>query len=516
MRALTHGRRWALVAGATLMVVASSNALASQNVALQAKTYPPNTQHAEVGATTLNVMTFNIWLGGGLVDFSKVVEAIQKADADVVGLQEAAGHTQELADRLGWYAEPRLHVISRFPIISPPQAQGSYVYLQIAPGQVVAMANVHLPSDPYGPELVRDGSTLAEVLANEQDTRVSALDPLLPVWKKVIDSGMPLFVTGDFNSPSHLDWTPATVGALPQMKYPVAWPAGLAVEGIGMVDTFRAAHPDPVVDPGRTWTYGYPYPRIRPDEVVDRIDFVYASTGSTVTKSRVVGQPGTPDVDVAVDPYPSDHRSVVSTVVVTPAEPPLFVSVEQVRVERGDPFGVRYHAPKGEDTDRLVVVRAGRSAAHGAGIMWLPPMEASYYGQVLFGSGNLSPGAYDVVLLTTHDREVSRSRFWVVAAGERPSVAVAASITAGKPIRLTWKAAPAQRFDWVAIYKAGELDLYNAYLAYAYTGSTVDGHYTFGKADLGKKMLPPGRYVAMLASDDHYIALATMTFTVTR
>ena len=41
-----------------------------------------------------------------------------------------------------------------------------------------------------------------------------ALDPLLPVWKKVIDSGMPLFVTGDFNSPSHLDWTPATVGAL--------------------------------------------------------------------------------------------------------------------------------------------------------------------------------------------------------------------------------------------------------------------------------------------------------------
>ena len=29
-------------------------------------------------------------------------------------------------------------------------------------------------------------------------------------------------------------------------------------------------------------------------------------------------------------------------------------------------------------------------------------------------------------------------------------------------------------------------------------------------------MLPPGRYVAMLASDDHYIALATMTFTVTR
>ena len=86
----------------------------------------------------------------------------------------------------------------------------------------------------------------------------------------------------------------------------------------------------------------------------------------------------------------------------------------------------------------------------------------------------------------------------------------------GKPITLTWTASPAQRFDWVAIYPAGELDLYNAYLAFAYTGSAVDGSYTFGKADLGKAMLPPGDYIAMLASDDHYIPLATQRFTVTK
>ena len=408
-----------LSCGRALMVVASSNALGEPEHGPAGEDVPAeHPARRGLGATSLNVMTFNIWLGGGLVDFSKVVEAIQKSDADAVGLQEAAGHTQEIADRLGWYAEPRLHVISRFPIISPPQARAPTSTCRSPPGRSWRWPTSTCRRTRTGRELVRDGSTLAEVLANEQDTRMSALDPLLPVWKKVIDSGMPLFVTGDFNSPSHLDWTPATVGALPQMKYPVAWPAGLAVEGIGMVDTFRAAHPDPVVDPGSHLDLRLPVPRGS-----SRTRSSTASTsstprpGSTVTKSRVVGQPGTPDVDVAVDPYPSDHRSVVSTVVVTPAEPPLFVSVEQVRVERGDPFGVRYHAPKGEDTDRLVVVRAGRSAAHGAGIMWLPPMEASYYGQVLFGSGNLSPGAYDVVLLTTHDREVSRSRFWVVAAG---------------------------------------------------------------------------------------------------
>lgn len=516
MRALGGRRRFAVVLGALAVLLGGSTALAGQPAAPLAKTYASDAQHEELGPTTVNVMTFNIWLGGGLVDFSNVAQAIKAADADVVGLQEAAGRTQEIADRLGWYAEPRLHVISRYPIISPPEGAGSYVYIQLAPGQVFAMANIHLPSSPYGPELVRDGSTLKQVLRNEQETRVSALEPLLPVWKKLVDAGTPLFVTGDFNSPSHLDWTQETAGALPHMKYPVPWPAGIAVEDIGMVDTFRAAHPDPKADPGRTWTYGYPYPRIRPDEVVDRIDFVYASKGSQVTRSRVVGQPGTPDVDVEVGPWPSDHRAVVSTVVVHPVEPPTFVSVEQPRVERPGTFGVRYHAPNGEGTDRLVVVKRGKPAGGGKGIMWLPPMEASYYGEVLFGSGNLAPGAYDVVLLTKHDKEVSRSPFWVVAHDAVPQVSAPTTVRKGHSITLTWANAPAQRFDWVAIYAAGELDLYNAYLAYAYTESTVQGRYTFGKADLGKAMLPRGKYVAVLASDDHYMVLASQEFQVTK
>ena len=519
MRSITSSRRWAVAVGAAMLLVASTNALASQGTAPAANPVaadPAGPVHVELGATTVKVMTFNIWLGGGLVDFSKVIEAIQKADADIVGLQEAAGRTQEIADRLGWYAEPRLHVISRYPIIAPSAGDGAYVYVQLAPGQVVAVANIHLPSSPYGPELVRDGKPLAKVLANERDTRLSALEPLLPVWTKVMDAGIPLFLTGDFNAPSHRDWTEASVGSLPHMKYAVDWPVSEAVEDLGFVDTFRAANPDPVADPGRTWSYGYPYPRLRADEVIDRIDFVYASGAAEVKNSRVVGQPGTPDVDIEVDPYPSDHRAVVSTVVVTPAVPPTFVAVEQPRVERGQPFGVRYHAPGGEATDRLVVVKAGRSAAGGAGIMWLPPMEASYFGQVLFGSGNLKPGAYDVVLLTKRDKEVARSHFWVVKPGAVPDVSVAKTVAKGKPITLTWTASPAQHFDWVAIYPAGELDLYNAYLAFAYTGSAVDGSYTFRKADLGKAMLPLGDYVAMLASDDHYIPLATQRFTVTK
>lgn len=470
--------------------------------------------HPELGPTRLSVMTFNIWLGGGLVDFSKVVETIEQSGADVVGLQEAAGHTDEIAERLGWYAEPRLHIVSRYPIVVPPEGGGEYAYLQLAPGQVVAMSNIHLPSDPYGPELVRDGEPVDVVLQNEQDTRMPSLEPLLPVWRALIERDVPLLLTGDFNSPSHRDWTDESVGSLPHVRYAVEWPVTVAVESVGLVDTFRAVS-SASVDPGRTWTYGYPYPRLADDETIDRIDMVFVSEGSDVVDSRVVGQAGTPDVDVEIDRYPADHRAVVSTVVVDPVEPPPFVAVERVRVERGEQLGVRYLTTGGEDTDRIVIAPSGADAGGGAGIMWLPPMEADFVGQVLFGTGNLDPGAYDVVLLGADDVELSRSPFWVVEPGSMPTVTAPVSVAAGEPIELAWDGAPAERFDWLAIYDAGELDLYNGYLAFAYTGATVAGSYTFGPDDLGEEMLPPGEYVAVLASDDHYVVLASAPFTVT-
>ena len=64
---------------------------------------PRHGQAQSAEPITLRVMSFNIWVGGELVNFGKVVEAIQAAEADIVGLQEATGNTRRLADRLGWY-----------------------------------------------------------------------------------------------------------------------------------------------------------------------------------------------------------------------------------------------------------------------------------------------------------------------------------------------------------------------------------------------------------------------------
>ena len=109
-------------------------------------------------------MSQNIFYGGDDYDLStgdfcavsdgcpralhRLAGVIKKAGADVVGVQEAERNTRRLARLLGWYASPRAHVISRFPIVDPPGSGGVYVFVEPTPGRVVAVANMHLPSMP--------------------------------------------------------------------------------------------------------------------------------------------------------------------------------------------------------------------------------------------------------------------------------------------------------------------------------------------------------------------------------
>jgi hypothetical protein len=98
---------------------------------------------------------------------------------------------------------------------------------------------------------------------------------------------------------------------------------------------------------------------------------------------------------------------------------------------------------------------------------------------------------------------ISRSAFWVVRAGAQPRV------RARQRVRATWHNAPGYRRDWVGIWKAGDVDLYNDYLTFAYTDLSVSGSTTFSG-------LAPGRYVARLMKDDGYAELARSSFTVAR
>jgi hypothetical protein len=103
--------------------------------------------------------------------------------------------------------ERTLAVISRYPLIEPSGGKGVYVFVELAPGKVAAIASVHLPAEPDGPYLVRDGGSRAAVRALEESVRLPAIRPQLRVLPSLARAGIPVFLVGDFNSPSHLDWT---------------------------------------------------------------------------------------------------------------------------------------------------------------------------------------------------------------------------------------------------------------------------------------------------------------------
>ena len=97
----------------------------------------------------LRVMEFNIEYGGEVVDFDSIVRGAQAADPDVIAVEEGFGNVQRLAEALDYpYYDVRQQVISRLPLIQAPGGSGLYLFVQVAPGEVVALSNVHLPPVP--------------------------------------------------------------------------------------------------------------------------------------------------------------------------------------------------------------------------------------------------------------------------------------------------------------------------------------------------------------------------------
>src|SRR3954453_19196397 len=168
-------------------------------------------------ADPLRIMTFNLWRGGIQVDFGQIAAAIRAANPDVVGLQEPEGNTRRLADLLGWpFADEGLHLISRYPIyrMMLPGADldiqqfgvRAVALIERVPGAVIAVVNVHLASSPYGPAERAAGRNEAEIVAIEEQARLFELHGPMDALKWLSRRhGIPGFLVGDFNVPSHLD-----------------------------------------------------------------------------------------------------------------------------------------------------------------------------------------------------------------------------------------------------------------------------------------------------------------------
>ena len=465
---------------------------------------------------TLRVMSFNIFYGGDELNLQtrqfckdpagcpetldQVAKAIRASGAEVVGLNEATMNTCPLAQKLGWHCSARTQVISRYRIVDPPGANGLYVFVEPLPGRVVAVSDVHLPADPYGPYELRDGATVAEVLELENDLRLPDIQDELQGLPPLAARGIPVFLTGDFNTPSHLD-----------AAHGVEWPVSKALTNAGFKDSFRVVHPDPVAKPGFTWTPGSP--EGEKVEVHDRIDWVLSMGSATASASKVVGEGGNPNTDIAVDPWPSDHRGIVSTFNVTPAPMPTLVAVGERSLERGQTLHVRFHG------GASVALVSGSTTATSKST------GGAADGTLSFATTNLPSGAYQAVLRNASGQALSRSSFWLYAPGTPTTVTTSkTTYKVGEPITVSWKKAPGMKFDWLGVYASGEnADNPHAstcsagtcgnghYLLYGYTRNTIEASTRFGRGALaGYRTWPlgTGTYQIRLLLDDGYRSAA--------
>jgi exodeoxyribonuclease III len=293
--------------------------------------------------STLTVMSYNIWGGGANESkpIDETVAAIEKVDADIVGVQETqlegknctankcppkgSSVAKELADALGYdyYEQAETNdalwanaILSRYPIGGATQNDLG-VEIDVD-GRAVYAFNVHLDDSPYQPYQLLDIAyggapfikTEAEAVRFANQTRGPAIE-LLKQDLGEAEVAAAAFVFGDFNEPSAHDWTQAAVAA-GQQPLEVAWPTTRSIEQLGFVDTYREVHPDPAEKPAFTWT-PTSSPSVRWDHH-DRIDFVLArGDGLNVKDAAIVGEKR-PQAEIVVKPWPSDHRAAAATV----------------------------------------------------------------------------------------------------------------------------------------------------------------------------------------------------------
>ena len=289
--------------------------------------------HAQTEEKSVRVMSYNIHRGGVVMrkqPLSQTAKVIQSAQADIVGIQETRSprgdKLEELAKLLGWNHDMGSCIVTRYEIVEHFKGGKDYkggIKVKIASNKHAYVFNLHLPSHPYQPyqllgirpkwhkhkfdiEFIK---TEAEAIKWAKKARGREVTKLLRQIRSISDKQAPVFVLGDFNEPSHLDWT-ARAAKAGRHPIKVEYPHSLAMTQAGFADAYRTIYPDEMKNPGYTWSSFYKFDD--PTTHHDRIDFVYfKGKGIKLNEVKIVGE-NRKDADIVISPYPSDHRAVVA------------------------------------------------------------------------------------------------------------------------------------------------------------------------------------------------------------
>ncbi len=291
----------------------------------------------------LRVLVWNAWRGGNEVDDGpeKVLAVVRDVAPDLVLMQESHDIDADedgdrptlgrwIADELGWSAHqgdsPHLCILSPRSFETAwfhDPWHGVGVEIRDDDGRGFVAWDIWLDWRSFVTYELRDHpeSSDAELLAceDEKSSRLAEATALLAAVEEVRreHATLPTIVGGDFNCPSHLDWTRDTARVY-RHRRALPLPVSIAMRDAGFVDAFRVVHADPVQHPGITWS---PMFRDRQDgspQGFERIDRLYLRNPAPGQWSlRPVAAAVLPDgwedesVPVRQRVFPSDHGALV-------------------------------------------------------------------------------------------------------------------------------------------------------------------------------------------------------------
>uniref|UniRef100_A0A914E046 Endonuclease/exonuclease/phosphatase domain-containing protein n=1 Tax=Acrobeloides nanus TaxID=290746 RepID=A0A914E046_9BILA len=202
-------------------------------------------------------------------------------------------------------------------------------------GLTVSFWTLHLDYRSYGPDaannkLVTSKDTIIFGEDNQTpECRVGEVSEVLnhEIFQKSLNEAdtNPVILCGDFNAPSHLDWIEENKEL--HGGWAIEWPTSkLLTEQANLTDSYRKIHPDPIKEPGNSWStvqkfygpeWGYTIPLQQ-----DRVDYVFYR-GARLEPTNSFLYAGTEEItpipNQFQNDYPSDHYAIVTDFAIKPS-----------------------------------------------------------------------------------------------------------------------------------------------------------------------------------------------------
>lgn len=262
----------------------------------------------------IKVLQWNIWQEGTMVEggYDAIVDEIVRLKPDFVTFSEVRNYdgsrfcdriVTSLAERGEEYHSFYSYdsgLLSRYPIrdsatVFPENGDHGSIYKLVAgtDGNEFAIYTAHLDylNDAYYNVRGYDGSTWQEIEVpdsvlevlevNDRSLRDDAIREFLKEAEQDLDKGRIVILGGDFNEPSHLDWTRETKDMFDHNGLIVPWTVTLLLDNAGFIDCYREMYPDVVDFPGFTFPSDNELVEIRrltwapKSDERERIDYVF-------------------------------------------------------------------------------------------------------------------------------------------------------------------------------------------------------------------------------------------------